>query len=212
MNNPADQSVAPDDLIAEKGMWEIFICSLRLAPSRFNIWSTCIAFVIFSLDAFVSLKNYQVMADFVRELSRIGLTTGFSVIAFFIAGFSVFASMTEKSLFMTKAVIRDEESGLSFLKRDMFSIMGFFGYLLGYLGLCLLVIILSRKLGLVASLTVFFGFNDLAKSLIVSFAYILLGSASVFILFQVKSFIFNVYHLMMSSILWGFKGPKQEAE
>lgn len=192
-------------------MGSVFIASFRLSPSRFNLWATSCSVLVLSLDAWVSLKNYQVTADLVRELLRIGLASGFAVIAFFVAGFSVFVSMTEKSLFMTKAVVLDEESGLSFLKRDMFSIMGFFGYLLGYLGVCLLGIFLSRKLGLISSLAVFFNFGEFAKELVVGFSYVFLGSTSIFILLQIKSFIFNVYHLMMSSILWGFKDPSRKA-
>lgn len=199
--------VAPDDLIAEKRLWEVFARSLRLPMSRFNGWATALSGVCFSLDAFLSRENYIITAEFVRTFASLGLTVAFSVLAFLVAGFTVFTTMTERSLFMSKAVVRDPQSGLSFLKRDMFLVMRFYGYLIGYIALCAIAIFMSRKGGVAYLVGELFE-GDAVRVWLVSIAYVVLSVTTIFIVLQVKSFVFNVYHLVMSSILWGFKKPK----
>lgn len=199
-------SVDPDDLIAEKRLWDVLKQSSRLKISRFNIWVTGISALIFSLDAVFGRKHIEINADFVREFSKIGIATGFSVIAFLVSGFAVFVSMTDKSLFSEKAITKDEDSGLSFLKRDMFAIMAFYGHLIAYICACVLIAFLSRKGGFGHSLAQVVG-GDLIREILVGMAYVFIGTFTVFIILQLKSFIFNTYHLLMSSIYWQFKKP-----
>ncbi|MBT2119832.1 hypothetical protein KK141_22540 [Dyella sp. LX-66] len=206
----SDNELPPEDLISEKRMGQVFLKSLRLQPSKFNLIVTLLSFVGFLVDGFLSKSNYVLMADFVRSFTALGLNVAFSVLAFLIAGFTVFATMTERSLFMAKAIMRDPESGLSFLKRDMFLVMRFFGYLLAYIFICLAFLLFSRKGGVIYSIIKMADLGDDVRQWFVVFAYVAFSTISVFVILQVKSFIFNVYHLVMSSILWGFKNPQKK--
>lgn len=205
-DQPIVLSVAQkDDLISETTLWDIWRGSLRIQFSRFNKIAIFIALAFLCIDAIFS--DAAPMLDLVRASAKDGVVLGLSVLSLLLSGFAVFATISQPTMLLSMAA-ESHESGLSFLKYNFFVFMRVFCLLIAFTALCLVLMIAGRYNGIGSHLVRFFGNENLFRDLVVKSSYVFLFLGYVIVLLQIKSFVFNIYYSVMTSLRWRADGKK----
>jgi len=197
-----DSDLSPKALLGEKSLWDIYLKSRRIRFNRFNFWSSLLVLVLMVAQYCVIADPIGVKLVTVREYAEMFLGVSVTVLGFLLAGFTIFATISQPELLVVMSMHRHATSGLSFLKHNFFIFMRVFIYYLVYAVLCFLVLILGREGGVVHKVL---ALSPIAQSLyewLVGAAYVMLTAGFFFLLMQLKSFIFNVYHSVMTAVRW----------
>lgn len=206
-----------NDLLAEKTLWQVYRRSRSIRFSRINnlvgllLGGAVGASACWSHDLAACLSH-------LAFLSTLVFNTTVSLLGFLLAGFSFFATVADKSMFCRMAEVRNDESGLSFLKHNLFVFMRVF---VEFLVLCIVSLVLLTCLDINAgarqsvdgALKWFASVTTPRSGVwLVSGAIGLVFGCFVYLLMQLKSFIFNVYHVVMTSIAWALENEPQQPE
>jgi hypothetical protein len=191
------------DLLAERSLSEIYLTSRKIPFSSFNngvglLFGICGAVQSFAMDNEAALKQISSIATLV-------FNSTISLLGFLLAGFTFFATVADKRLFCQMAIAK-HESGLSYLKYNLFLFMRVF---VEFLTVCIfslfLIIFLGDGTGVRLLLPKLVGSGSMPplvlNSLTSVFTGILIGVFA-YLLMQLKSFIFNICHVVMTSIAW----------
>lgn len=203
MNTP---SFDPKDLTKEKRLWDIYIASKRIPFSRFNAITTAFVFILLLANSWFTTQPVEETIELVRDLSRTGLAVALSTLGFLLAGFTIFATVTQPSLSLRMAEIAHPDSGLSYLKHNYFVFLRVFIYYLLFSIFCLFIIMFGHKGGLIPLLVSYSPYPEQVKFAVVKASYVLLFTGYYFLVMQLKSFIFNIYHSVMTSLRWKAEG------
>lgn len=197
-----------NDLFKENSLLKIFLTScFKLSPSRFNTATTIILFCILAGHVWIAPKDSAIIV-IVRTLVEAGLNFSASILGFLIAGFTIFATLTKPSLLIKMYETTHPESGLNYLKYNFFAFLQVFAILLFFLGVCVVVKILGVPDGAFSKLLNYLAENnswmhqDTVKAIVVDVSYLLLGTLFFYSVVSLKSFIFNIYHVIVTSIVW----------
>ena len=196
----------PKDLTREKRLWDIYIASRRIPFSRFNTITTTIVFVLLVGNAWLTTQPIQETIWLVRKFSDTGLVVTLSTLGILLAGFTIFATISQPSLSLRMAEIPHPVSGHSYLKHTYFVFFRVFIYYLLFSIFCLLIVMFGHKGGLIPLLASFSPYQDKVTFAIVKTSYVLLFTGYYFLIMQLKSFIFNIYHAVMTSLRWNAEG------
>jgi hypothetical protein len=203
------------DLLNEKSLWAIYHqCIRKLPPSRFNVLATISVFLILIFDASFFPENFFYRLELIRSICDLGLGFGTTILGFLIAGFTIFSTLSKPELFKKMYETVHNKSGLSYLKINFFTFAEVFVVYAFYLSVCLAIKLLGGNHGFFASIVkyteihTFLGYS-IDKMWVVNSAFVLFGTLSFYSIFALKSFIFNIYHTVMTSIVWSFNQPKK---
>ncbi len=194
------------ELTSEKRLCEIYHKSRKIPMSKFNLWSTLIVMVSLSINVWISNQSIGDMLDIIRKSAENGLSISLNTLGFLIAGFTVFATLSSPDLSLEMANHTHSESGLSYLKYNYFVLLRVFVHFIIFAGFCLAIVMYGHKNGLVSSLiaSVILKYPKLSflRDCLVEISYVLIYTGYYFLLVQLKSFIFNIYHIVMTSLRW----------
>lgn len=199
-------SFDPKDLTKEKRLWDIYIASKRIPFSRFNAITTALVFVLLLANSWFTTQPVEQTIELVRELSKTGLTVALSTLGFLLAGFTIFATVTQPSLSLRMSEITHPDSGLSYLKHNYFVFIRVFIYYLAFSIFCLLIIMFGHEGGLVPLVASYSPYPEHVKFAITKASYVILLTGYYFLVMQLKSFIFNIHHSVMTSLRWKAEG------
>jgi hypothetical protein len=186
------------DFLKEKSLWDIFLASRKIKKTKFNLAFTTATFILTSLYCYFE-KDTQNIHNTLTKLVDVGLNCSVGLLGFLIAGFTVFATLVKPELLLVMAQRIEKTSGLSFLKYSFFTFTRTFIYFLILIFTQLAVILFSQE-------------NSFGGNLIPSEAYdiifkstnriglVIYVSLWVFSFLQLKSFVFNVHHIVMTMI------------
>jgi hypothetical protein len=186
----------PSEITKEIGLLDVYKASRSNLPrNRINDFSTLIVFSGLLTYSFASHESNFILAEKVRKWSELGFSFSSGILGFLIAGFTIFATVSDKS-------------GLSYLKYNFFSLMYVFIAYLGFAMLCLLVILFGSNSGLV-SIMVNLLLNSIylltIKRCLICTGIVVLGTWFFYSIMLLQSFIFNIYHIVMTAIRWEFE-------
>lgn len=200
----------PRELTKEKKLWDIYISSRRIPASRFNFLTTMLIIALLVVSVWIGNGQINDTIDTIRKFTEIGLDVSLSTLGFLLAGFTIFATVSQPLLLVSMAKLIHPDSGLSYLKHNFFIFIRVFIYYLVFAGFCLIVIIFGHKKGLVSILANLSPNPEKIIFILVNGTYIILFSGYYFLLMQLKSFVFNIYHAVMTSIRWNAEGYDKE--
>ena len=103
-----------------------------------------------------------------------------------------------------------EESGLSWFKYNFFVFMRVFIYYLVFAALCLFVILFCDASSGIARVTDLSPEPAFTKTTLVRAAFVMIGTGLYFIVIQLKSFVFNVYHVVATWVRWEAENPEND--
>lgn len=202
------------DLLNEKSLWAIYRqCIRKLPPSKFNVVTTAVVFLTLLSDAAFFSENFLFRLDLIRSICDLGLGFGTTILGFLIAGFTIFSTLSKPELFKRMYDAVHKQSGLSYLKVNFFTFAEVFVVYAFYLVMCLAIKLVGGNHGFVASIVKFSDIHtclgySIDKKYLVNFVFVFFGTLSFYSLLSLKSFIFNTYHTVMTSIVWSFNQSK----
>lgn len=197
---------APRDLTKEKSLWAIYKTARRIPTSGFNKTTTWLIFLLLCLHCWISEQSMQSTIDLVRRNADMGLTISLSTLGLLLAGFTIFSTVTQPALSLQMAETLHKESGLSWLKHNYFVFVRVFVYFLSFATFCLLIIMFGHKDGLLATLVSFSPYEKEVTFVLVKASYVIMFTGYYFLLIQLKSFVYNIYHAVMTSLRWRAEG------
>ena len=210
----------PEELISEKDLWDIYCkarkirngnFSRRIAkPSVFFLFSLLLTYV------FLSPQSTHQMAQTVREWCDFGFSFSIGILGFLITGFTIFATVSKPSMFITMAKVKHPNCELSYLKYNFFTMMNVFVIYLAFTFLCLLIKFLAPPSGLISILLNYVylestpKYIELSKRILSGTGIVIVGTWIFYLLVILQSFIFNIYSMIMTSIRWQIEYENQD--
>lgn len=202
----ANTDFNPKDLTKEKKLWDVYLASRRIPISKFNFLTTCTVFLALVANSWFSNQSIQETILLVRTFSESGLSIALSTLGFLLAGFTIFATVSQPSLSLRMSEIMHPDSGLSYLKHNYFIFLRVFIYYITFTVFCLFIIMFGHKGGLVSLMVSYAPYELHVKFAVVKVSYVLLFTGYYFLIMQLKSFVFNIYHSVMTSLRWKAEG------
>ncbi len=204
-SSPSFNKEVSDDLLKEKSLWEVYKLSWKL-PFPYFIVITPFLFgiTVFIFGVSTEVTNSEIIFS-IRSVLDLGFTFTSTIFGFLIAGFTIFASLTQKKLFVGIAKIKMPDSDLNWLKGTFAVFMHAFAHFSAFLSLTIFIHLISQKNGIadwIFSNVITVNCNVQRYLLVAIFATL---SAWLFYLTLLLSrFIFNIYHVcMLSTIVAG---------
>jgi hypothetical protein len=203
----------PAELTQEKNLYQVFLGSRKLHSSRLNQIVTGVACLVFGCLFLVcwqgGIASRHEFGKAVIDIARFGFSFTLSMLGFLLAGFTVFATLGKIDLLMMMAKTPYNGQGeLSYLKYTFFMFMRVMIFY--FLGACCFAVVAlvgpfaSRCLSRVAEVT--------SGWVIAGIIFTFMGSLVFYLLSILQSFIFNIYHMLMTSIRWEFEKPTKKTE
>ena len=197
----------PKALTSEKSLWDVYVLSRKIPASGFNRIVLVSISSILTIYAFFVCDDVGLLLKSVRDWSSIGLSFSLSVLGFLIAGFTIFATLTKPEMLLSMMSINHKQSGLPYLKYNFFAFMRVFIYYLVISFLCLSVVLFGKQSGIVSTLIGMIPYAIEVKVVLVKLFYVLIGSGLLFLILLLKTFIFNIYSIVMNHLRWEVDGP-----
>ena len=199
-----------EDLLEEKNLWRIFLRSPRFWKTRFN--AVVIAITFLALAAFACLHwvvppwagflTRFSLHDALLAWSNVGFTYTATMLAFLLAGFTVFSTITKPALFAELAQVQHPNSSLTELKFIFFVFMNVFIHYLAFMILCAVILLFGTPNGplvLLGSLLKKFsvGTFDILQHTF----FVLFGTWFIALLLKLKSFVYSLYSMILVVIV-----------
>lgn len=187
-----------EELLAENNLYEIYQVSKRIPFSKTNKFLLS----IFSIASLViSLGIDKDSIDESIPLIATTLIGGIlTALGFLIAGYTIFCSVFHHKLSMELYNSQTKPYGFSQLKYSHLLFMRVFFYYLAYVFFLIIIIFFSKPNYLVGYLASKSHVFDCLFLIINYITYNILFIFFTFLILQLASFIFNIYHSIMTSI------------
>jgi hypothetical protein len=196
-----EKEIITNELLKEKNLWELYCLAWNL---KFP-WGTLAPSIALTLTLLIfsglTIEDSTNLASQARQVIDLGITFTSTILGFLIAGFTIFASLTNPKLFVAMAKMQDKESKLSWLKRTFVTFMHVFIHYTSFLVVTVLIKILTFPRGVVP-----YALSKLPDDLIIYKGWIAAVGLSIlagwlfYLSLLLGRFIFNTYHACMLSI------------
>lgn len=189
------------ELTDENSFWKLYKLTRKIPTSKDNLYVYWLFFSLFILIAPLSTATLDLKLESFAVNVKDLIGWSISILGFILAGYSIFASLTDKSLQLKLASAIEPKTKLNLLKHTHclfvkvlieLIIMVFLAYILK--------VIFSKEV--ILPLIDIMGIQDSIASMAISFIDAVISSLFVMMLLLCKSFIYNVYHVIMVSIRW----------
>lgn len=192
------------DLTSEKSLWDVYKLSRRILPSKFQVIFLLLIMLALGLNAFVLVDDEAIILGDARKWSEFGFNFSITTLGFLIAGFTIFATLSKPKMMLAMMDHINKETGLPTLKYNFFTFMKVFIAYIAISIFYLLVMILGQADGFIANVVSLFPNENFIKSILIKTAYTLIGSSFVYLLLLLKSFVFNIYAIVMNFLRWEY--------
>lgn len=201
-------------LLEEKSLRKVYRESCRIRFSRENVlWATLGLIASFTFGLVCSKPSG--IASFLEAFAIVALPICLGQLGFLLAGYSFFATIADKEMFFRMAETQHPQSGLSYLKHNFFVFMRVFvEYLMFSLWCVVILVICSEELGIRHRLSTLlmgctwpsnWGIPFEPRSIVAAATLGTTIGALVYLTLQLGSFIFNIHHVVMTSIRWALE-------
>lgn len=202
----SDDDLQPKSFTKEKSLWAIFLQARRIPTNKFNLISTICVIVASSVAVWLSPQSIAETVHFVRDGAVLGFNASLAILGFLVAGFTIFATISNPNMLIRMGGMRHPESGLSWLKYTFFLLIRVFIYYLSFAIFCFIVIFFGARNGLLSVMLNFSAYPMELKFALTNASFVVLVSWQYFLLVQLKSFIFNIFHSVMAALRWKAEG------
>ena len=192
-----------EDLLKERSLLDIYRIA-RLTPANgFNVAVTFVAFfVCVAYCIRVGVDQSSVLA-LLRQTTADAISFSASILGFLVAGFTIFAS-GKSEIFFLMAKFEREGTGVSYLKYNLSIFLLVFIHYLAFTMICVVIKIFLASAGpgavLLQDMPIADDVRRIIKTVGVAVTFVGFVTWFFYILMLLKSFIFNVYHIVMTGI------------
>ncbi len=192
-----------EDLLKEHSLLDVYRIA-RLTPANgFNVAVTVVVFFVCVAYCVRSGADQSTVLSLLRQTTTDAIAFSASILGFLVAGFTICVS-TKSEIFFLMAKHEREDTGVSYLKYNLSIFLLVFIHYLAFTILCVSIRIFFASGGPGAIFLHDLPIDGEAQRLVKAsgIAVVFVGFVSWFfyILMLLKSFIFNVYHIVMTGI------------
>ena len=198
----------PTELTREKSLWDVYKQARRIRPSWLQNFANIGALVLLSVNSFLLNPDTQYLLIDLRTWASNGFNFTITTLGFLIAGFTIFMTVAKPEMMLAMMDHIDQETKLPTLKRNFFAFMRVFIAYLICAGGYLVVMLFGQPHGVIASLIHLLPESECIRNISIKIAYVLVGTSFVYLLLMLKSFIFNVYMIVMNFLRWEYEKSK----
>jgi hypothetical protein len=196
----------PSQLTEEATLLQLYRLSFKFPSSRFNLASTVLVGLLSALYMCWA-PGRDASATLLKETLKLGVALVPSILGFLIAGFTVFVTITKPGVFAAMARKEYEDTGESYLKYNLSAFMLAFVHYLAYLAFCLLFVYFGQPNGPITSLALWVALQIFPAhidgyAVILMIAAVFVACWTWYLVMLLKSFIFNVYQVVVTSVRW----------
>jgi len=192
------------DLTSEKSLWDVYKLSRRILPSTFQVIFVLISFIALASNSlFLSNDQSIILAD-LRKWSEMGFSFSITILGFLIAGFTIFATLSKPKMMLAMMDHTNKETGLPTLKYNFFAFMKVFVSYISFLVIYALIVIFGQADGFISNIVSYLPGADCVKLIIIDIVYAVVGSSFIYLLLLLKSFVFNIYAIVMNMLRWEY--------
>ena len=191
------------ELTSEKSLWDVYKLSRRILPSKFQVVFLLFIMLALGINSFVFLDD-TIILNYVRKWSELGFTFSITTLGFLIAGFTIFSTLSKPKMMLAMMDHVNKDTGLPTLKYNFFTFMKVFIAYIVISIFYMLVILLGHEGGILSNVISLLPNEVCIKSLIIKSSYIFVGSSFLYLLLLLKSFVFNIYAIVMNFLRWEY--------
>jgi len=155
-----------------------------------------------ALNAFLLESDVNVILNDLRLWSSIGFTFSISTLGFLIAGFTIFSTLSKPEMMLNMMNHQHPATGLPILKYNFFAFMRVFIAYIVFSAVFLFVLLFAQDGGFLDNTLAILPYNYEIKSFLIKLGYVIVGSGFVYLLLLLKTFIFNIYSIVMNMLRW----------
>lgn len=191
------------DLFKEKSLFDVYRIS-RLSPANgSNVFVATVAFFVSATYSIISFSHPADVLTLLRQITGDAIAFAASILGFLIAGFTIFVT-SRPSIFYIMAKNEYESTGVSYLKYNLsVFLLVFIHYLLFSIS-CLAIRVFFATNGpasaILLSIPVSPDTIKIIKSSGICITFPIFTAWLFYILMLLKSFIFNIYHIVLTGI------------
>lgn len=196
----------PRDLLTEKSLWDIWIALRKaLKENPFN-WIFLLGWLIVVVvhAGYATTPRSELLIQS-RSLLDAGIGFGSSILGFLIAGFTIFATMSRPAMLLRMASTPHAKSGLSWLKYTYFGLVEVFITYLAFVICFFILRVLTVPGGGSSFLIRQLPGGEETTTIFAKILFCLIACTWMWTLLKLKSFVFNIYHVVMAGIAWDVK-------
>ncbi|MDQ2730992.1 MAG: hypothetical protein M3Y56_04980, partial [Armatimonadota bacterium] len=210
MTHPLTEAEAAR-LTRKIGTWGLWRAIVALPLNVFNIVVTATACGFLLIYVFLPHQQTHTLAEVLRGWAGVGVTYGTTILGFLLAGFTIFATISKPSLFLKMAGVRYEQTEFTYLEYNFYSFMNVFVVYLILVGASIFIVLFCGAGELVPIIIDRYVGTGSASELTRT-GIVIIGTVMVWSLVMLKSFVMNVYHVVMTSIRWDWVLQEEERE
>ena len=205
----------PEDLLAERSVLDIYRISKATPVNSFNVISSIVIFFILLVYVTTASAKAPTILELLRSLTADALAFAPAILGFLVAGFAIFLTPSQPQVFELMAKHEYEKSGFSYLKYNLSVFILIFIHYLAFFVLCFCIRLLCSSKGVAAAFLASLPITVATRSEIISIGisatFVLFGTWFFYVIMLLKSFIFNLYHIVMTSVALTAAEDKDES-
>ncbi|WBA16386.1 hypothetical protein [Salinivibrio proteolyticus] len=190
-----------DDITAENSFWCLYKVIRNMKDSSDNMLVFFATFLIMLFLNSSSTTTTEMLLNEIQLVSTNIINWSVSIVGFILAGYSIYSTLSDKELQYSMSRFIDDRYNISYLKS---SHCVFIKVIIDIISLSLLTYLYSSfmRTDIPKGISNVYLFEVSIYKIYLCFTLSLLQSFFVLILMMCKSFIYNVYHSIMTSIRW----------
>lgn len=192
------------DLTSEKSLWDVYKLSRRILPSKFQVIFVLGSFLALVSNSFFLASDQDIILADLRKWSEMAFSFSITILGFLIAGFTIFATLSKPKMMLAMMEHTNKETGLPTLKYNFFAFMKVFIAYITFLVLYALIMLFGQSDGFIANFIEYLPNADCVKSTMINIVYAIVGSSFIYLLLLLKSFVFNIYAIVMNMLRWEY--------
>jgi len=192
------------ELTSEKSLWDVYKQSRRILPSKLQTFVVLATRLCLGVNAFVLVDNDALLLRDVRKWAEMGFNFSITTLGFLIAGFTIFATLSKPKMMLAMMEHTNKETGLRTLKYNFFAFMKVFITYIFVSLVFLFIVLMGQSDGLMANVIPLLPKSSCVKSSIIKVTYLIVGGSFVYLLLLLKSFVFNIYAIVMNFLRWEY--------
>lgn len=200
MNHP----LHVQDLTRERGLWSVFVSTLRIRRGKLSTWILVIASVLLSVNAFAFSTPTSVIVQDLRRWSEIGLNFSVTTLGFLVAGYTIFATLSNPAMMAALLNFNDSETGFSKLKANHLKLIKPIIEFIILASFYMFILITAQPSGLLSNLAKEFKLIDSCVYIASRIIYVIAGAGLAYLIGILQSFVFNIYIIVMHEIRWAY--------
>lgn len=192
----------PNELTKEKTLWDVYLLSRRIRSSRFNTIATIITIIVLSIYSFYFQSDIASLLGETRMLANLTLNLSATILGFLIAGFTIFATLSKPRMLLKMMEVVHKPTGMKFLKYNFVAFMRIFIYYLAIMSISIVMVLVGNKNGMAYRYAMCFPEGIMISCNLIKIAYVIIGTSLTLMVLLLKTFIFNIYSIVMNQLRW----------